>query len=319
MGIQGSAGTGKTTTLNVIKELAKSKDYELIGLAPTRSASATLKNTVNIESSTIHKFTAQYDGVIANRGTQNGISAMREKFTNIIIVVDEASLISSNKMKDLLTLSDKLKFRMVLLGDSKQLGTVEAGKPFYYLQNYGMNTAIMQQIVRQIEGSNLLKSVYSSEAAIDKERSEVKQKIYESLDAIGKENIIDIKDIKTEELERNNKKRIISSLSNDERRVVVNSDDIKEHTYSIWKEHFYRGDECYVVAPSNYLREGINEEIRKHYISGEDREHTILKRKDLAVVQMEEISHYKKGDIYYLIRNIKILKIKATIKLRRFC
>jgi len=316
VGIQGSAGTGKTTTLNVIKELARDKDYELIGLAPTRSASATLKNTVNIESSTIHKFTAQYDGVIAGRGTQAGKVAMREEFANKIVVVDEASLVSSNKMKDLLTLSDKLKFRIVLLGDSKQLGAVEAGKPFYYLQNYGMNTAIMQQIVRQIEGSDLLKSVYSSEAAIDKERSEVKQKIYESLDAIGKENIIDIKEIKTEELERNNKNRIVSSLSNDEKRVVVNSDDIIEHTYSSWKEHFYRGDECYVVAPSNYLREGINEEIRKHYISGEDREHNILKRKDLAVVQMEEISHYKKGDIILFNKEYKDFENKGYYQVK---
>ena len=185
VGIQGSAGTGKTTTLNVIKELAKSKDYELIGLAPTRSASVTLKNTVNIESSTVHKFTAQYDGVIAGRGMQKGMLVMREEFADKIVVVDEASLISNNKMKDLLTISDKLKFRIVLLGDSKQLGAVEAGKPFYYLQNHGMNTAVMQDIVRQKEGSDLLKSVYLSEAAIDKERSEVKQKIYESLDAIG--------------------------------------------------------------------------------------------------------------------------------------
>ena len=43
VGIQGSAGTGKTTTLNAIKELASSKNYELIGLAPTRSAAATIR------------------------------------------------------------------------------------------------------------------------------------------------------------------------------------------------------------------------------------------------------------------------------------
>ena len=38
---------------------------------------------------------------------------------------------------------------MVLVGDEKQLGAVDAGKPFAQLQAAGMKTAVMDQIMRQ--------------------------------------------------------------------------------------------------------------------------------------------------------------------------
>ena len=68
---------------------------------------------------------------------------MNDSFSHRIIIVDESSLIPSNKMKEMLTLSEKIKFKMVVRGDSKQLGSVEVGKLFHYMQEHRIRTAII--------------------------------------------------------------------------------------------------------------------------------------------------------------------------------
>lgn len=55
---------------------------------------------------------------------------MRQEFKNVIIFVDEASLISTKMMYQLLCLQEKFGFSIILIGDTKQLGASEAGKPF---------------------------------------------------------------------------------------------------------------------------------------------------------------------------------------------
>ena len=61
-----------------------------------------------------------------------------------------SSFASTRQMHDLLKISDTLRIpRLALVGDTKQLGAVGAGKPFAQLQHYGMQVATMNEIVRQ--------------------------------------------------------------------------------------------------------------------------------------------------------------------------
>ena len=67
-----------------------------------------------------------------------------------MLVVDESSLASSAQVRDLLRIATTLRIpRVVLVGDERQLGAVEAGKPFAQLKAAGMATAVMDDIVRQ--------------------------------------------------------------------------------------------------------------------------------------------------------------------------
>ena len=53
-------------------------------------------------------------------------------------------------MRGLLRIATTLRVpRMVLAGDEKQLGAVEAGKPFEQLRRARMQTAVMDEILRQ--------------------------------------------------------------------------------------------------------------------------------------------------------------------------
>jgi ATP-dependent exoDNAse (exonuclease V) alpha subunit len=64
-------------------------------------------------------------------------------------IVDEASLLSARDTAKLFELAEKQNARIILVGDVKQLGSVEAGAAFSQLQGAGMQTAKLGEIVRQ--------------------------------------------------------------------------------------------------------------------------------------------------------------------------
>ena len=64
-------------------------------------------------------------------------------------IVDEASMLSAHDMARLLSQADKAGARVVLVGDVRQLGSVGAGAAFAQLQQAGMPTAKLADVVRQ--------------------------------------------------------------------------------------------------------------------------------------------------------------------------
>ena len=150
IGVQGYAGSGKTTMLDRARVLAGKKGYRMIGLAPSASAVQTLASEAGIESETLQRFLARNAGVAEGRLTTKGAKEMRGAFAKTILVVDEGSLASTVQARDLLRIANELRIpRVVLVGDAKQLDAVDAGKPFAQLQAAGMKTAVMDEIMRQ--------------------------------------------------------------------------------------------------------------------------------------------------------------------------
>lgn len=60
-GIQGDAGTGKTTMLDSVREQAEQQGFTIRGMAPTGKAAGELEAAAGIKSSTLHSFLAQKD------------------------------------------------------------------------------------------------------------------------------------------------------------------------------------------------------------------------------------------------------------------
>ena len=150
VGVQGYAGSGKTTMLRRARGLLEKKGYAVRGLAPSASAARTLEGEAGIGSETLQRFLARYAGVAEGRMTRKGERDMRASFTKTALVVDEGSLASTVQARNLLRIADALRIpRVVLVGDAKQLDAVDAGKPFAQLQAAGMKTAVMDEIMRQ--------------------------------------------------------------------------------------------------------------------------------------------------------------------------
>jgi ATP-dependent exoDNAse (exonuclease V) alpha subunit len=133
-GIQGYAGVGKTTTLSVIRGAAEVEGYTVRGFAPTSRAARQL-NEAGVESETLQKFLA--------RSVDGNAPGQRNFY-----FVDESSLASTNQMRDFLARLGT-KDRVLLIGDIRQHQGVEAGRPFEQLQEAGMRTAKLDEIVRQ--------------------------------------------------------------------------------------------------------------------------------------------------------------------------
>ena len=150
VGVQGYAGTGKTTMLNRARALLEKRGYELKGLAPSASAAQTLAAEAHIETETLQRFLARNAGIAEGRLTNKGARDMRAAFQKTVLVVDEGSLASTVQTRNLLRIARELRLpRVVLVGDGKQLDAVDAGKPFVQLQQAGMKTATMDRIMRQ--------------------------------------------------------------------------------------------------------------------------------------------------------------------------
>jgi conjugative relaxase-like TrwC/TraI family protein len=133
-GIQGFAGSGKTTTLSVIRGAAELQGYQVEGFAPTSRAARQLGDA-GVEAGTLQGFLARASAPF---------SSEQKHF----YFVDESSLASTNQMRDFLSRIAP-QDRVLLIGDTRQHQGVEAGRPFEQLQDAGMYTAKLDQIVRQ--------------------------------------------------------------------------------------------------------------------------------------------------------------------------
>jgi ATP-dependent exoDNAse (exonuclease V) alpha subunit len=144
-GLQGLAGTGKTTTLDVIREGAQKSGYIVEGFAPTSKAAGQLRE-VGIDATTLQSFLA--------RG-ENHLSANPE--IKHLYMLDESSLASTRQMRAFL---EKLNpdDRVLVIGDTRQHQSVDAGRPFQQMQEAGMQTSQLDRIMRQ-KDPELLKAV----------------------------------------------------------------------------------------------------------------------------------------------------------------
>jgi conjugative relaxase-like TrwC/TraI family protein len=165
--IQGLPGVGKSTVLNTVRHISKANIIELFGAAPTASAAKTLEGSANIKSRTLHSFIGQNKGYLEGRGTKEGLKQSQSVYKNSIIFVDEASLISTRMMFDLIKLSNILKFRIVLVGDTKQLSSVEAGKPFEQLLNV-IKSVKLTKVLRQTNDQHKQAIISAAENKVQK-------------------------------------------------------------------------------------------------------------------------------------------------------
>jgi conjugative relaxase-like TrwC/TraI family protein len=133
VGLDGVAGAGKTTTLAVIREGAEAQGYKVEGFAPTSRAAQKLADA-GMETSTLQKHLA--------RGQQPDTGERR------LYVLDESSLASTKQMHEFVNRLHP-QDRVLLVGDRRQHEAVEAGRPFAQLQDAGMKTVKLEEIVRQ--------------------------------------------------------------------------------------------------------------------------------------------------------------------------
>ena len=282
VGVQGYAGSGKTTMLNRARTLMEKKGYEVRGLAPSASAARTLEGEAGIGAETLQRFLMRYNGVAEGRMTSKGEKEMRAAFAKTALVVDEGSLASTVQARDLLRIADALRIpRVVLVGDEKQLDAVDAGKPFAQLQRAGMKTATMDEIMRQRDPE--LKAAVEASLAGDV------RKAFEKLGS-------NIAEVKPDNLAGAAAARWLA-LSPEERANTG------------------------LMAPSHALREGINEIVRERLVRdgvvhGPAMQSERLVSKGYTNAEKSLVANYAAGDVVAFHRPYKRLGVEKGDELR---
>ncbi|HXQ32520.1 MAG TPA: AAA family ATPase, partial [Anaerolineales bacterium] len=133
IGLEGRAGTGKTTTLSVLREAFECCGYALEGFAPT-GAAADLLGESGLRTSTLQMFV-----------TSSPTTPISEKQ---LYILDESSLSDTRNIFHFFEKAGP-SARVLLVGDTGQHQAVEAGAPFEQFVKAGMQTASLDEIVRQ--------------------------------------------------------------------------------------------------------------------------------------------------------------------------
>jgi len=132
VGLECVAGAGKTTSLSAIREAAERQGFQVEGLAPTSRAAHQLEE-VGIHSVTLQRHLTQ---------------SRHDNSERHLYIVDESSLASTRQVKELMRGLGEHD-RAIFVGDTRQHQGVEAGRPFQQLQEAGMHTAHLDEIIRQ--------------------------------------------------------------------------------------------------------------------------------------------------------------------------
>lgn len=385
VGVQGYAGTGKTTMLNVVKAVAEEQGYTVRGMAQSASAAETLQAETGMKAQTLESFLLERrreqaqaaktqqqpasaaredrskpssldvmgnryleipggmfrerqllvargtvtnamalaavdklrgmhpDGILAKAARSHALETAkgmvqweRASTTDHVLyraaeaaskikglfheavgreeaakpkkelwVVDEASLLGQRDANRLMAEAEKAGAKVVMVGDTRQLSAVNAGKPFEVLQDRGMQTATMTEIHRQ--QTDQLKGAVAD--IIERRERE----------AFGKlaSNTVELKD----------NEKLIAKIVAD-----VRHDAGREIRQELVGTSDQQRKDTLVITALNEDRRAINDGVRQALkedgvITGAGRESEVLVNRGMTKAQASQATHYHEGDV----------------------
>lgn len=147
--IQGIAGAGKSSVMKPVAQLLREEGKQVLGLAVQNTLVQMLERDTGIRSMTIARFLAQWGRLLHEPGNASLLGEARSALGDHVLVLDEASMVSNEDKAKLVRLANLVEVhRLVLVGDKRQLGAVDAGKPFDLVQQAGIERANMDVNLR---------------------------------------------------------------------------------------------------------------------------------------------------------------------------
>lgn len=140
--VEGDAGTGKSTAMEAVQEVARERGFRVQGLAPSGQAVEALK-AAGIETRTTQSVTSRDPLEPAAPEFWKGVDS------KTILVLDEAGLVDARSMRQVLEGAQARGARVVIVGDSKQFRSVEAGQAMRQLREAAGDKAVRLDEMRR--------------------------------------------------------------------------------------------------------------------------------------------------------------------------
>lgn len=274
-GIQGDPGVGKTTTLKAYKQLLEKSGFQVMGFAPSYQAVNEMTKSLSVPGMTVDRFLV--DRFAQEKGG---------RFTKQVWIVDESSMLGTDKLNQLMAQAQQKDARVLFVGDHQQLESVGAGRGFKQLQDAGIELATIDKRMRQ--KTDQLRDV------VDHVMAKRYGEAFEAMDRAGQ--VVTAKD----PLNRNEPLEALSA------EYLSRSPE--------------RRAETLIVAPTNEQRSQINTMIREGLraegvISG--KEVTVSSFSDVQLTDQEKklAGQYEKGQ--YVRFNYQHRDAKAKLSINR--
>lgn len=113
----GAAGTGKTTVMAIIEELATDSVTPVLGTALAARAAAGFETATGIPSATLTRF-------LWETKAAGGLP------TGAIVIVDESGMVGTRQLAEVSDLVEAVNGKLILIGDHRQLAEIDAGGLF---------------------------------------------------------------------------------------------------------------------------------------------------------------------------------------------
>lgn len=146
--VQGIAGAGKSTMLKPVADILREEGKQVLGLAVQNTLVQMLERDTGIPSMTVARFLKRHAALLGG-GDKAALSKAKAELRETVVLLDEASMVGNSDKEKLVRLANLLELdRFAAIGDRKQLGAVDAGKPFDVMQQAGAETATMNINIR---------------------------------------------------------------------------------------------------------------------------------------------------------------------------
>lgn len=258
---RGGAGTGKTFTLKAVREGLVKGGHKLHMVAPQRQQVIELRRELGCEGQTLSEFLER------NRMSEGDV-----------VIVDEAGQIGAEQMLRLIGLVQRSNGRIILSGDTRQHGAVEASDALRAIERFAGIEAIELKSVRR-QNPNLGRSDIEKKAI-----AEYRQAVIEARE--GK---------LAASFDRLNKLGAITQCGFSDQ-------------YKFLTEKYFAvaasGDSVVVVSQTWSELQRINEEIRtglkeRGTIGKDDVSVTVLIKQDLTNAQKRDKRFYSENSVLY--------------------
>ncbi len=265
--VRGGAGTGKTTMMKTAVEHIESTGKCVYAFAPTADASRGVLREEGFETAeTVARLLSDQD--------------MQANIAGQVMWVDEAGMLSTKEMADILELGKQLNAKVLLTGDTQQHTSVQRGDAMRILQRVaGIPIPSTNRIYRQKskEYREAVEAINDGHIASG----------FEKLDSMGA----------IEEVE---------------------SDEVVDRIAEDYIKAIQKKRSTLVISPTNMQAQAVTDRIREalkqESVIGKN-ERTVLRYKNLhfSDAKKKDWRNYKKGQVIQLHQNMKGLKRGACL------